>query len=412
VTYGDAIRIKLPYKDNVSSSEQYIWLENHQVGHNEKLDFFQYAEVECVPLGTAGIYAYYQVGKDIRSSSKASEVWPTDETDNLRPILADGNWDYSPLGTSRKHCMQWGDHPDVAVGLPNPLSGTNDQSPIFFSNKNVIVPKKDAQFELVKIFPNGKVDNSLPSLGDNSDAFEPGTFINVGSNPPSTNTLTYHVEQNGGTINGTTPSKDTRHIYLTGLNISFQAGGKNPQGEIIKVVVRWDDVTAKNDVRWTGSIVLKDSLNLAESKKIVLDQNKTTIQKDRDTVSGEFSPITSFNAKSGAKIRLMDKSEMALQNKSVLTLESGSTLEIWGGANLTVQEGTSLVVNSGAKIKIIGDGLIDIERDGNLCIQKGASIQFESEEGTIEIQSKKSLTCMSDLKGIVSGDGNVNYADE
>ena len=32
VTYGDVIRIKLPYKDSEFASNQYIWLENHQSG--------------------------------------------------------------------------------------------------------------------------------------------------------------------------------------------------------------------------------------------------------------------------------------------------------------------------------------------------------------------------------------------
>lgn len=41
VTYGDAIRIKLPYKDSEFASNQYIWLENHQCGKNNKFDSFQ-----------------------------------------------------------------------------------------------------------------------------------------------------------------------------------------------------------------------------------------------------------------------------------------------------------------------------------------------------------------------------------
>ena len=66
VTYGDAVRIKLPYKDSVTSSNQYIWLENHQVGSNGKLDFLQYSNTEvCRQQGAAGIYAYYQIGRDV-----------------------------------------------------------------------------------------------------------------------------------------------------------------------------------------------------------------------------------------------------------------------------------------------------------------------------------------------------------
>lgn len=58
VTYGDVVRIKLPYKDSVTSSNQYIWLENHKVGSNGKLDFLQYSNTyQCRPQGMSGIYA-------------------------------------------------------------------------------------------------------------------------------------------------------------------------------------------------------------------------------------------------------------------------------------------------------------------------------------------------------------------
>ena len=32
VTYGDAVRIRLPYTDSSACANQYIWLENHKVG--------------------------------------------------------------------------------------------------------------------------------------------------------------------------------------------------------------------------------------------------------------------------------------------------------------------------------------------------------------------------------------------
>lgn len=42
VTTGDAVRIKLPYVDE-GASNQYIWLENHQIGENNKLDYLQWS---------------------------------------------------------------------------------------------------------------------------------------------------------------------------------------------------------------------------------------------------------------------------------------------------------------------------------------------------------------------------------
>ena len=38
ITYGDAIRIKLPYKD-IGALDQYIWLENHQIHYNNKEEY-------------------------------------------------------------------------------------------------------------------------------------------------------------------------------------------------------------------------------------------------------------------------------------------------------------------------------------------------------------------------------------
>ena len=86
VTFGDAVRIKLPYKDSVTSSNQYIWLENHQVGNNGKLDFLQFSNFDyytCRPQGEAGIYAYYQIGRDVLVDT-AGEVWDGYHRDNLK----------------------------------------------------------------------------------------------------------------------------------------------------------------------------------------------------------------------------------------------------------------------------------------------------------------------------------------
>ncbi|MDO9153230.1 MAG: hypothetical protein Q7U47_05905 [Paludibacter sp.] len=100
VTYGDAIRIKLPYKDSEFASNQYIWLENHQSGKNEKFDepIYNLADT-CRNVAKAGIYSYYQVGKDIIESTDKSKVFPTTEKDNLRIISAEGNYNVITVRT-------------------------------------------------------------------------------------------------------------------------------------------------------------------------------------------------------------------------------------------------------------------------------------------------------------------------
>src|SRR5574344_1695975 len=94
VTYGDAIRIKLPYKDSTITPQQYIWLEFHNILNNNKLDFLQYSNTTCLNEGTTGIYAYYQIGRDVLSG-KPNKVWDNVNRDNLRIISNEGYWDYT-----------------------------------------------------------------------------------------------------------------------------------------------------------------------------------------------------------------------------------------------------------------------------------------------------------------------------
>ncbi len=91
ITYGDAIRIKLPYIDD-GALNQYIWLENHQVHHNDQEDYAAFWNESCKDGGLPGIYAYYQVGKDILESNSIGDLMPS-LTDHLIPISAEGNWD-------------------------------------------------------------------------------------------------------------------------------------------------------------------------------------------------------------------------------------------------------------------------------------------------------------------------------
>ena len=67
VTTGDAIRIKLPYKDSEHASNQYIWLENHQVGKTAKWIFINILIHSCRPQVSRNLcllssWKRYQIG--------------------------------------------------------------------------------------------------------------------------------------------------------------------------------------------------------------------------------------------------------------------------------------------------------------------------------------------------------------
>ena len=134
ITYGDVVRIKLPYKDSENSSNQYIWLENHQVGSNNKLDFLKYSNIAtCRPAGAAGIYAYYQIGRDTLEGTY-NQVWDWKHCDNLKIIPAEGYYDYELHEESHYvYCVSWDEqHNAVIRGENNPFCGNQDQEmPLF-----------------------------------------------------------------------------------------------------------------------------------------------------------------------------------------------------------------------------------------------------------------------------------------
>ena len=87
-----------------------IRLEFHNVGHNNKLDFLQYSNTSCLYAGTPGIYAYYQIGRDVLESENRSIVWDDINRDNLRIISNEGFWDYEQYSCASDTdftCSQW-----------------------------------------------------------------------------------------------------------------------------------------------------------------------------------------------------------------------------------------------------------------------------------------------------------------
>jgi hypothetical protein len=170
ISYGDAIRIKLPYIDE-GALNQYIWLENHQVHHNDKEDYPAFWNESCKDGGLPGIYAYYQVGKDMLESNSTNDLIPS-LTDNLIP----GN------------TINW---------------------------------KKD-RYEFIIKLQNGLISNKLSNMGDNQDPFTNAGIIDIGSNPAPFNVVTWHHRRgDDGTIIKSSRA-DNRKIHLIGLRIAMQ----------------------------------------------------------------------------------------------------------------------------------------------------------------------------------------------
>ena len=367
VTYGDVVRIKLPYKDGNLSSNQYIWLENHQVGLNDKLDFYQFSNsFDCRPQGLPGIYAYYQIGRDSLTGSEGN-VWDNYHRDNLKIISAEGYYDYEMVAdTHNLHCVNYKKHPyAMKRSVENPFCGAQDQDWQFFPDDEdtiLLVTREYAMWR--KIVGDENID-SLPSIGDNRDAFSLHTTINMGTNPSTCNTRTFHSHNTSYTspIIARNQQLNTRKTYLSGLGIEMI-----PQGNDFIVHVRWNDYGIRHDTRWTGDIVLKDTAVLDTGKTLILAQNRTVAQNTRDSQSGLFDKRTLFTCEDGSYFRQEPNSKMILTESSTLVLDSGSTYVLQSSADILVQTGCSLVVSKGADFQILGNATLTIDSCGTAIL--------------------------------------------
>lgn len=423
VTYGDAIRIKLPYKDSDLASNQYIWLENHQCGKNNKLDNHQTSAANtCREVDRAGIYAYYQVGKDVLESSINQNVFPSNEKDNLRTIYSEGHYNVEYKGLY-EDCFFWSGgvgRPRFEYTTPNVFNGVNNQTEVMlpFENENRLAYRNSFQLLGSKV-KHGIIQDNLPWLGDGyASAFIPttreGKVFDISSNPSAVNTTTYYNTRNTS-FTVTDISRNNNKIYLTGLSVKMI--DEEPQNTGMKtytVKIRWDDYDVKQDVYWTGNIVLKERLILLPNKTIVLEQNRTPKQIDRDAVTGYFAKPTFLTCEEGSMLYTQNNSSIIVKENSSLVAEKGSEINIDNGS-LIVKSGSTLQIKSGASLYLYGNGKIIIEQGGYLCIEQGANIHLADhrcviflEEGAI-LGANPSLfpnpSCLSNIT--FNGGGSI-----
>lgn len=413
VTYGDAVRIRLPYVDP-GAYNQYIWLENHQVHKNNKEDYPAYWNKDCKDDGIAGIYAYYQVGKDKREGSYA-DMMP-DLTDHLVQISAEGNWDVRLLPSEDFACVS-----DTRTNIqeyyqPNPFSGYCDLANHFFNTipENIINWKQHRHEFLIKS-QNGIISNKLSDMGDNEDPFTGASVIDLSSNPSIANVITYHHRNEAdGTITKSTTKVDNRKIHLSGLKIDMH----DQNDGTYKVDVSWDSWDVENSVRWTGDIILHEKVNLLPDDTITLDQNYTPNTYLRNTATNLFSGPSYFTCLSNSSLILQSNSYFICSNLSSIVLESGSTLEINDGAVLTIKNGCTLLCKSGSNIIVRGTGKINIEAGAYAGFENEVNIRFVDKPSGMNLQKgwltganpnvNLAARCISDISFLsFSGSGRI-----
>jgi len=378
VTTGDAVRIKLPYVD-AGAKNQYIWLENHKIGTNGKIDFLTYSNTDdyCRPQGKPGIYAYYQVGKDILTGDNLV-IRPSGQSDHLKPISAEGNYNYTAPNPAYNifHCV--GDKLQRAKkNDPNPFMGTNDIMAHFNNTGNNPLTVNDAFAAFSKNHDiNGQsIENdSLPYLMDERDPFRGERFFNLSTNPAPVPTTTYYNEVSGININKKTIT-DNNTIYLSGLSI-FMVPLANGD---YKVSIDWNRNTVENDVVWTGKIALTDRLYVSNGSVVELKQNLTPCQANKDQYANQYAPVTEFFCKENSLMTFSGRSMMDVSEKSKIHILSTSVTTFEDYATLTIKAGSELIIESCANLVLKGQAKLIVEPDGILTVKHGANIFVDNE---------------------------------
>ncbi|MDL2297379.1 hypothetical protein LJC68_09680, partial [Bacteroidales bacterium OttesenSCG-928-B11] len=358
VTYGDAVRIKLPYKDSEDASNQYIWLENHQVGNNGKQDYLYWSESDCRPAGKPGIYAYYQVGRDVLSGT-GSQVWFKHERDNIKPIPAEGYYDYAFLSEEYYHQCIGYVHKSYALSreAQNPFCGAQDMETHFFPPSGTDVLSSNQEYSLWRKKIGHQIIDSLSFNGDDRDAFSSYAKINMGTNPSTCNAKTYYnYMDDKGRVDFTSQTyRNNQTTYLTGLSIEMVPAAN----QCVRVNIRWDDYDVDNDTRWSGSISNKEQVNLTSGNTVELVQNKTVAQPYRDSNTGFFAQRTVLVCEDGSFFTQQPNTSVVVSEKSKLLLKNGAQYEIKEGAELRIGAHSFLEVEEGSLLIVHGKLIVE-----------------------------------------------------
>jgi hypothetical protein len=380
---GDAMRIKLPFIDWEKMGDvknQYIWLENRRM----TTDTDRYLAVECAnngdgrfPRGTPGIYAYVQVGKDMREGDgiySSTPEHPNGLASPFLPLPAEGRFDFHfrydriQSGDQGQNC-NWGNEnipKDMRRSRPNPLTGMSDLYSQIDYNRDGKMYSGDRIYTGLSKMRGDSAVHDYHMNGDWLDAFAPSTGrmeMSLSTNPAPLPVYTYgsNLEFGRYTIRDSVlPGFENRVIHLNGLSLKFN---ELDNGDM-QVSFRWDDYELSDHVRWCGTIVqhphLKDislpSLKVGQRRRLLLERGETpqyheAREKDRRG-NWLFADPTEYTVKQGAVMELENRAHVLVNDDSSLIFEPGSRLVLNDRSRIVVAKGATLVIPDGAEVSM------------------------------------------------------------
>ena len=380
VTTGDALRIRMPFIAE-GRYPQWLWVENHQ-GHQRNgspTDRFHWEWSDrCIAPIEPGLFMVMQIEREQKEGIGVYEG----NADYLRPIPANGSWDFRLRGdTIRKACPFNGAsipfHMDDAAA--NPLTGNHEQElPVFDRNGDGLVQRGEHWVPGTRV-RNGREEAQGVFFGRPEHAFRMNgkRKLGMGTNPSSANILTL-------VATGTRPSfgrdaPNVRTIHLNGISVELLA--MNEKGDAT-VRVRNDDTLIDEDVRWCAdTIVLSplrgrdgNSLTLSPRCTLLLDRSGTPTRTHApDPVNGEiwFSGVTRLFVEPGAHILVDERATLELERGSELYLRPGSHLRFGRKARLKIHDGSHILVHDMDQLKGAAKTFRKHRKAGRIAVHQG-----------------------------------------
>jgi hypothetical protein len=375
VTTGDALRIRMPFLPE-AGYQQWLWVENH-LGHQRNgspTDRFHWElEDPCVAPMEPGLFMTMQVDREDREGSNIFGG----QADYLRPLPANGNYDFSLRGDTLNGSCPFGGTTfpfHMEDRWANPLTGNHElELPVYDRNADGRLQRSEHYVPRARV-RKGRIEADGVFYGRPEHAFRlnGNRKLGIATNPSSANMMTLVSAGTNDTYKRGVPN--VRTVYLNGISVELV--DMAPNGDAT-VRVRNDDAVIDRDVRWCAdSIVLPPlrgvngtTLLLSPRRTILLDRSRTPTRigdPEQEGRTAWFSDPTSFTLSDGARMELGSKSTVELRNGSVLHLLPGSHLVLGAKARI-VADGTSrIIIHPGGRLDATPKQLKKLSRSGRL----------------------------------------------
>lgn len=367
LTEHDAIRIRVP------GTEQYLWLENHQMKDHwdQKIFYNQYRGDyrHCTPTAP-GLYAYVvdSVGSD-RSRPRLNP-FNLRHVNSIRTYNGQGNFDYELL--PERIAGKGSRWPTFRRGAANPIMGYNDfvklrydydgdgVISVGFRHGNLDHRKQEEKGIFVTEV-DGEIRLTGNQTGDAHDALVPGDVVGLSGKFPVLNYAQYRRQDSA-----------FDPMLLNGLRIEVL---EQLPGGHLRLDIRFDAWTLRRDQRWCGPLRLEAStgtapLRIAPKVHLTLDLSGTPDRQRPHPVTGIFVNPTYWVIADARRVELGRKAQLTVQRHSRLKLTDQAELRLGPKAGLRIQ--------ADSELRLEDESRLVLARGARLIIAPGATVSEES----------------------------------